>query len=67
MVENTPANAEDTRDLGQEDPLDEGTATPSSVLVWSGQRSLVGYSPWSAELDTEAAGHAYTHTAAREG
>ena len=29
--------------LGQEDPLEEGMATHSSIL---GQRSLVGYSPW---------------------
>ena len=67
MVENLPANAEDARDLGWEDPLEEGTGTPSSVLVWSGQRSLVGYSPWDAELDTEAAEHRCMHTAAREG
>ena len=32
--------------LGQEDPLEEGTATHSSILAWEicGQRSLVGYS-----------------------
>ena len=41
--------------LGQEDPLEEETATQSSILAWRihGQRSLVGYSPWSPkELDT---------------
>ena len=36
--------------LGQEDPLEEEMATHSSILVWeipwTGQRSLVGYSPW---------------------
>ena len=31
--------------LGQEDPLEEGMATHSSILAY-GQRSLVGYSPW---------------------
>ena len=35
--------------LGWEDPLEEGMATQSSILVWTenphGQRSLVGYSP----------------------
>ena len=32
--------------LGQEDSLEEGTATHSSILAWEshGQRSLVGYS-----------------------
>ena len=36
------------RSLGQEDPLEEGTATHSSISVGEppGQRSLVGYSPW---------------------
>ena len=37
--------------LGQEDPLEEGMATHSSILA-PGQRSLAGYSPqgWK-ELD----------------
>ena len=39
------------RSLGQEDPLEEGAATHSSVLglriPWTG--SLVGYSPWGCE------------------
>ena len=41
--------------LGQEDPLEESTATHSSILPGEshGQRSLAGYSPWgSQELDT---------------
>ena len=41
--------------LGQEDPLDLGMATHSSILSGKshGQRSLVGYSPWGCkELDT---------------
>ena len=34
--------------LGQEDPLEQGMATQSSVLAWKfhEQGSLVGYSPW---------------------
>ena len=35
--------------LGQEDPLEEGMAAHSKILVWRilahGQRSLAGYSP----------------------
>ena len=40
--------------LCQEDLLDEGTATHSSILDWKslGQKSLMGYSPWDLkELD----------------
>ena len=37
-VNNLPASAGDIRDtgsmLGQEDPLEEGTATHSSILAW---------------------------------
>ena len=41
--------------LGQEDPLEKGTATHSSILAWRihGQRCLVDYSPWGhKESDT---------------
>ena len=41
--------------LGQEDPLEKGMATYSSILPGEihGQRSLVGYSPWGhKKLDT---------------
>ena len=41
--------------LGQEDPLEEGMATHSSILAWRayGHRSLVGYGPLGPkELDT---------------
>ena len=33
--------------LGQEDSLEEGTATRSGILAWRihGQRSLAGYNP----------------------
>ena len=38
MVKNPPENAGDVRDevlfMGQEDPLEEGTATHSSILAW---------------------------------
>ena len=38
MVKNLPANAGDIRDTGsisgQEDPLEEGMATHSTVLAW---------------------------------
>ena len=37
--------------LGQEDPLEKGIATHSSILPEEshGQRSLVGYSPWGCK------------------
>ena len=42
--------SQDTRvqSLGQEDPLEKGMATHSSILAWRIPqiRSLVGYSPW---------------------
>ena len=38
LIKNRPANAGDVRDMrsisGQEDPLEEGMATHSSILVW---------------------------------
>ena len=44
------------RFLDWEDPLEEGMATHSNILIWripKGQRSLVGYSPWGCkESDT---------------
>ena len=76
MVKNPPAMQEpqETRvqSLGQEDRLEEGMATHSSILAWGshGQRS-----PWSSkELDTterlstaqdtkgQARIHTHTHT-----
>ena len=37
------------RSLGEEDLLEKGMATHSSILAWRihAQRSLVGYSPWN--------------------
>ena len=57
LVKNLPAVRE-TRgpSLGQEEPLEEGTATHSSVLAWRipvERGSLVGCSPWGCkESDT---------------
>ena len=34
VVKNLPANAGDIRDVGWEDPLEEGLATHSSILAW---------------------------------
>ena len=51
VIKNPPAGAGDTetqvQSLGQEDPLEEGMATHSSILPGEshGQRSLAGYSP----------------------
>ena len=45
VVKNPPANAGDLRDVGSipdlEDPLDEGMATHSSILIWR--------MPWTEE------------------
>ena len=45
VVKNPPANAGDARDevlsLGQEDPLEEGMTTHSSILAWE--------TPWTEE------------------
>ena len=34
VVKNSSANAGDIRDLGQEDPLEKGMATHSTILAW---------------------------------
>ena len=58
VVKKSPANAEDIRDVGWSDLLEEGMASHSvfSPGESHGQRSLVGYSPLGhKELDmTEA-------------
>ena len=55
-VKNLPVLQEtQVQSLGQEEPLEKGLATHSSILPgeFHGQRSLEGYSPWShKELDT---------------
>ena len=59
MIKNLPAMPETRLQyLGQEDPLEKGTVTHSSILAWRihGQSSLAvpqGYSPWGCkEPDT---------------
>ena len=56
MVKNLPAMLETrVRSLGQEDPLEKGMATHSSILDGKSheQRSLADYSPWGHnESDT---------------
>ena len=39
------------RSLGQENPLEKGMATHSSILAWRiPQRNLTGYSPWGRKI-----------------
>ena len=56
MVKNLPIMQETwVQSLGQEDPLEKGMATHSSILAWKFLRTEepVGYSPWGCkELDT---------------
>ena len=49
------------RSLGQEDPLEEGMGTHSSILAWKihGERSLAGYSPWGRK-ESDATEPAHT-------
>ena len=37
------------RSLGQEDTLEKGMTTHSSILAWRIPWSLVGYSPWGCK------------------
>ena len=67
VVKNLPANVGDERDSGsqgQEDALEEGTATPSVPLPGQShaQRNLVAYRPWGCtESDmTDGAWHTRT-------
>ena len=56
VVKNTPANAGDVRDTGQEDPLEEGTATHPRILAWR--------IPWTEEPEglQSIAGHKESDT-----
>ena len=64
MVKNLPANAGDIGELvsslGWEDPLEEGMATCSSILVWR--------IPWTEEpggpksIGLQSQTHTHTHT-----
>ena len=49
--------------LGQEDPLEKGKATHSSILAWRthGQRRLVGYSPWRCRVRHSWAADTFTY------
>ena len=53
MVKNLPAMKETwVQSLGWEDPLEEGTATHSSILIWRIPMDR-SYSPWGCkDLDT---------------
>ena len=58
VVKNLPANAGDLREtrggsLGQEDSLEEGMATHSSILAWKIPWSLAVYGPWGQSDMTE--------------
>ena len=53
MVMNLPARQETwVKSLGQEDPLEKGMATQSSILVWrfSWTKEPGGHSPWSCRV-----------------
>ena len=63
MVKNLPAMSETwVPSLGQEDPLEKGMATHSSILAgeFHRQRSLAGYSPWDCK--ESAVTERLTHT-----
>ena len=53
-VKSQPAMWEtQVQSLDQEDPLEKGMATHSSILAWGIPWTEVGYSPWGhKELDT---------------
>ena len=55
--------------MGQEDPLEEGMTTHSSILAWRvpWAESLVGCSPWGQTGPTEATSHAPTSSAGQPG
>ena len=68
MVKNPPAVQEtQVQSLDQEDPLEKGMATHSSILArripWTEEVSLAGYSPRGhKELDTTERLNMHTHT-----
>jgi hypothetical protein len=65
VVKNPPAVQETQfRSLGQDDPLEKGVATHSSILIWEshGQRSLAAIVHGAAESDTtEQLTHVLSH------
>ena len=64
MVKNLPAIQEThVRTLGQEDPLEKGMATYSSILSWRiPQRSLASYSPWGHKVPDTTEWLTHTHS-----
>ena len=50
------------RYLGQEDHLEKGKATHSSILAWRILWSLMGYSPWGHKELTEQLTLSYQRT-----
>ena len=67
MVKNLPAIWETwIWSLGQEDPLEKGMATHSSILAgeFHWQRSLAGYSPWGCKESDMTKRLTHTHTVA---
>ena len=64
IVKNMPEMQESWfQSPGQEDPLEKGMATLSSIIVWRiPQRSLTDYSPWSPKelYVTEQLTHTHT-------
>ena len=64
VVTNPPASAGDSRDAGQEDPLEKKMAILQySCLGNPMDRGAGGYSPWSyREPDVTERVHTHTHT-----
>ena len=64
MVKNLPAIQEThVRTLGQEDPLEKGMATYSSILSWRiPQRSLASCSPWGHKVPDTTEWLTHTHS-----
>ena len=67
-VKNSPSVQETqgtwVQSLGQEDPLEEGMATHSSILAWRipWLKSLVDYSPWGHKEWDMTKRFLFTHT-----
>ena len=64
-VKNLPAMQETwVLSLSQEEPLEKGMATLSSILAGKsyGQRSLVRYSPWGCKESDKTEQLTHTHT-----
>ena len=64
MVKNLPTMREtQVQALGQEDPLEKGTATTLVFLPGEshGQKSLAGYSPWGCKGSNMTEATEHTH------